>query len=118
MSPQQNLSEVIVVMDLDAPTEAARHIDAIACVQQSASPRVRIVACDPGRSAEIRGINGVAVAAEGSVPDDVIEQLTGIDALFVRAWNVRQRDPHKHRPGEGLNWGGTADFKPPDIIDS
>lgn len=81
-------------------------------VTQVASPRLVIVEAEPSTVSALAALPGVEGVYEGPVPDEVLDSLAGPDALFVRAWQVRQSQPRDERRGERLNWDAEG-FEPP-----
>ena len=79
---------------------------------QHLPPRLAVIESDDDARAALRTAPGVLGVGEPDLPDDVREQLTETEQVFVDAWVLGRRP--KTRPGDGLAWDAPG-FEPPDL---
>ena len=96
----------------DDVTQVLDQLGRSATLVQHLPPRLAIVECDHAARVALRTAPGVLGIGEPDLSDDVRDELTGTERIFVDAWVVgRQR---KARPGDGLAWDAPG-FEPPDL---
>ena len=106
--------ELLVVLDRH---DAQRHQQALADaanarVTQIASSRLVVLEAESSAISALAALPGVEGVYEAPVPDEVIERLEEPEALFARAWQMRQQRPRRERRGEGLDWDAEG-LEPP-----
>ncbi len=107
-----------MILDEGTADAALPQLRALASVTHVASPRVVVVSTEQDPASEFPCVPGVRRVYADDVPTEELEAdepftaLSREEALVARAWLLRQRQPEKHRPGEGLAWD-TEGFDPP-----
>jgi hypothetical protein len=108
-----SIQELLVVLE---PHDAQGYQQTLANtaharVTQIASSRLVVLEAESSAISALAALPGVEGVYEAPVPDEVIERFGESEALFVRAWQMRQQ-PRGERRGEGLDWD-TKGFEPP-----
>ncbi len=96
----------------DDVTQVLDQLGRSATLVQHLPPRLAIVESDHAARAALRTAPGVLGIGEPDLPDDVREELTETERIFVDAWVVGRRP--KERRGDGLAWDAPG-FEPPDL---
>jgi hypothetical protein len=81
-------------------------------VTQIASSRLVVLEAESSAISALAALPGVEGVYEAPVPDEVIKRFGESEALFVRAWQMRQQQSRGERRGEGLDWDAEG-FEPP-----
>ncbi|HEU5473870.1 MAG TPA: hypothetical protein VFV67_24760 [Actinophytocola sp.] len=62
---------------------------------------------------ELQRDPGVRFIVEDSVPEEVLDELTESEQLFLQGWLLKRTAPEKKRAGDRLPWDAPG-FVPPD----
>jgi len=108
--------EVLVYLQEDGAEQALERLRAHFAVTQMASRQLAVVRVAPGQEGEVQSLEGVQGVFERIIPENLFTHLNFSESLFVKAWNLRQQEKPKERPGEGLDWDAEG-FEPPGISD-
>ncbi len=86
-----------------------------------ASEDYRIISVFPPRMAvaevadleKLRRDPGVRLIMEDAVSEEILDELTEGEKLFLNGWLLKQAAPEKNRAGDRLPWDASG-FTPPD----
>jgi hypothetical protein len=106
------MAEYLVVLRPQQRDAALQALGKSFRVAHVSSGHVAVVAAPPGAGPP--DVDGVEHVYRDRVPPEILESLGQADALFARAWERRQHEAERERPGAGLPWDAGG-FEPPDL---
>lgn len=108
--------EVLVYLQEEGAERALERLRTHFTITQMASRQLAVVRVAPGQEGQIQSVEGVQGVFEHAIPENLFTHLNFNESLFVKAWNLRQQEGFKERPGDGLDWDAEG-FEPPGTSD-
>jgi hypothetical protein len=73
----------------------------------------RMVVVEVAELEELRQDPAIRLIVEDAVPEEVLDELTDGEKLFLNGWLLKRTSPEKNRVGDRLFWDAPG-FTPPD----